>query len=341
MTTAPASEGPGLIAFRAIQLAFAARPDEVVALVESIDRAALAPLPALMLVWALVIAHGDLGHTGMATVIAEQGAALAAAVPEFAWQTVTLTLFQVQALIILGGQVVDAFTVAVRTVRLCAEAPGICPAVANATHGLAALAAGDLPTAVDDLRGALSEFAVLGNTTGFICQFGAAYVEALARAGHVDAAEQALAEMERSRHPALVFIESDRLLAVAWVAAAAGRAHQARTLAGQAAHFACTHHQYARQVRCLQAGLHFGQTGLAARLRELAELVQGRRAPLAARWAAVLDANGGDELLAVSTAFEKIGDRIAAADAAAHALPPSPLPLSARERETAMLVSQG
>jgi DNA-binding NarL/FixJ family response regulator len=100
------------------------------------------------------------------------------------------------------------------------------------------------------------------------------------------------------------------------------------------------------------------------------------RAGLAARWATALADHDGDGLLAVSYDLEATGDRIAAADAAAHAslifhqqnrrgpaltasgradrlitdtgattpatqAAAMPLPLTEREREIAILISQG
>jgi DNA-binding CsgD family transcriptional regulator len=171
-------------------------------------------------------------------------------------------------------------------------------------------------------------------------------------------------------------MESASLLAAAWVAAARGRTSQARALAQEAAEFARTHGQHAREVVCLQAAIQFGDQHTAARLAELTELVDGPRAGLVARWAAALADHDGDALLAVSHDLEAMGDRIAAADAAAHAsrefnqqnrrgpaltasgradrlttscgaITPAtqaaamPLPLTDCEREIAILISQG
>jgi DNA-binding CsgD family transcriptional regulator len=126
--------------------------------------------------------------------------------------------------------------------------------------------------------------------------------------------------MQRNRHPAHAYRESDSMLAAAWVAAARGRTSEARTLAGRAAEFARTHGQRAREVVCLQAAIQFGDDQDAGRLTELAGLVEGPRAAVAARWATALAAHNGDALLEISSDLEAMGDRIAAADAAAHAV---------------------
>ena len=229
-------------------------------------------------------------------------------------------------------------------------------------------------TATKYLGDAVAEFA--DRADGGSYHFGIYYTRALAGAGDLDAADEALARMQRNRHPAHAYLESASLLAAAWVAAARGRTSQARDLAREAAEFACTHGQHAREVVCLQAAIQLGDLHTATRLAELAELVEGPRAGLVARWAAALADHDGDALLAVSDDLEAMGDRIASADAAAHAsrvfhqqnrrgpaltasgraerlitacgattpatqAAAMPLPLTDREREIAVLISQG
>jgi DNA-binding NarL/FixJ family response regulator len=365
----------GLLAFRAVQLASAARPAEAVTIGESIDRPELAALPALILAWARTIALGDLGRPLEAATVAAEGVALAATSPEAAYQAVPLAIFHVQALV-LGGYIRQARTVAERTLQQCADAPGITLATATAIDGVAALANGELHSALERLRSAVAEFDLYQPTTGVDCGFRVAYTEALARAGDIDAARQALIQMQRGRHPAHAFEESDTVLATAWVAAARGRTSQACALAARAAEFACAHGQYAREVLCRQAAIQFGDHQQARRLAELANLIEGPRAGLAARWANALAHDDGDALLEVSRDLEAMGDRIAAADAAAQAsltfhrharrgsaltaagragriisdcgsttpatrAAAAPLPLTERQREIATLISDG
>lgn len=203
-----------------------------------------------------------------------------------------------------------------------------------------------------------------------------ALTEVLARAGQTDAAAEALRNVEGGRHPSYTFIESNRLLAAAWVAAARGRMSEAITLVSEATEFARTRGQYAREVLCLQTALQFGDNQHADRLAELGGLVEGPRALIVARWASARTASDGEALLEVSRDLETMGDRIAAADAAAHAAlafnyhnlrgskltaggralhlitecgattpaareVATPLPLSNREREIATLVRDG
>ena len=365
---------PRLLAFRAVQLAVEARPAEALSICESIDRGKLTALSALILAWAQTIALGDLGHPTAAAEVAEEAASLAPVSREAAfYQAVILAVYHTQALI-LGGCLAEAQSVANRTYQQCADVPGHAQTYATAISGMAALGHGDLPTATERLRYAVTEFA--DRTDGGLYRFSIYYTEALARTGNLEAATQALAQMQRSRHPAHAYREPDSLLAAAWVAAARGHTSQARALARDAADFARTHGQHAREVVGLQAAIQFGDQHTAARLAELAELADGPRAGLAARWAAALADHDGEALLAVSHDLQTMGDRIAAADAAAHAslvlqrqkrrgpaltasarvdrlitdcgattpatqAAAMPMPLTEREREIATLIAQG
>jgi DNA-binding CsgD family transcriptional regulator len=372
---AAGSGSHSLLAFRAAQLATEARPAEALNICRLIDRGELGALPALILAWAHTIALGDLGHPLQASEIAEEAGRLSAAAPEVApYQAVILVVFHTQALI-LGGCIPHALTVANHSYTQCADVPGMAQTFAAGISGMAALSNGDLHAASELLGCAVTEFA--DRTDGGSYHFGISYVEALARSGDPDGAEAALAQLQRDRHPAHAYRESDSLLAAAWVAAARGRTSQARAMARRAAEFACTHGQHAREVVCLQTAIQFGDQHTAARLAELAELVNGPRAGLVARWAAALaDHDHGESLLAVSDDLEVMGDRMAAADAAAHAslefrrqnrrgpaltasgranrliaasrastpatrTATMPLPLSDREREIAILISDG
>ena len=363
----------GFMAFRAVQLAVEAHPAEALKVCQPIDPAELAPLPAMVLAWAHTIALSDLGRPLQAMEIAQAAAALAAASLDAANTAVILAVYHTEALL-LGGFLAEALAFAEQTFEQCADVPGVARTFAAAIRGVAALGNSDVNTATKYLGDAVAEFA--DRADGGSYHFGIYYARALAGAGHLDAADEALARMQRNRHPAHAYLESASLLAAAWVAAARGRTSQARDLAREAAEFACIHGQHAREVVCLQAAIQLGDLHTATRLAELAELVEGPRAGLVARWAAALADHDGDALLAVSDDLEAMGDRIASADAAAHAsrvfhqqnrrgpaltasgraerlitacgattpathAAAMPLPLTDREREIAVLISQG
>ena len=363
----------GFLTFRAVQLAVEAHPAEALKVCQPIDPAELAPLPAMVLAWAHTIALSDLGRPLQATEIAQAAAALAAASLDAANTAVILAVYHTEALL-LGGLLAEALAFAEQTYQQCADVPGVAQTFAAAIRGVAALGNGDVNTATEYLGDAVAEFA--DRTDGGWYHFGIYYAEALARKGDLDEASEVLAQVQRRRHPAHAYLESVSLLAAAWVAAGHGRTSQARDLAREATEFARSHGQHAREVVSLQAALQFGDQHTAARLAELEKLVDAPRAGLAARWAAALAEHDGDALLAVSHELEAMGDRIAAADASAHAwrvfhhqnrrgpaltasgraerlitacgattpatqAAAMPLPLTEREREIAILICQG
>ena len=72
-----------------------------------------------------------------------------------------------------------------------------------------------------------------------------------------------------------------------------------------------------RRCLCLQTATQFGDRSSAPRLRELESIVEGPRVGLAARFAEALRDGDAAELASVSEDFERMGDLVAAVDAAA------------------------
>ncbi|UMB69329.1 LuxR family transcriptional regulator [Mycobacterium paraterrae] len=363
-----------LLAFRAVQLAVEARPDDALRVCESVERANLGALPTLVMTWAYIITLGDLGRPRSAAAVAAETTPLAASSPGTAYYQAVILVSYLTEAFVLGGCLADALDLSNRTFRHCVDAAGRTQSFAVAVRGRTALAYGDLRTAVDCLRSAVADFA--DDDDGAAYTFGIDYAEALARAGDVEAGSEALAEMRRRHHPAHTYREADSLVASAWLLSARGYTSQARDLALQAADLAQARGQHAREVLSLQAAIQFGEQRVAARLARLAEVMDAPRAAVVARWAAAVGDHCGDVLLTVSRDLEAMGDRIAAADAAAHAalayrreqrIGPGltasgraerlisecgattpatrsariSLPLTEREREIAVLISQG
>ncbi len=371
-----------LMSFRAMQLAMAARPTDALALLDSIETARLTAESRITLNFATTIAFGEIGQLRQATQTPDDALVLAADSPVNAFQVVALALMHVDALT-TNGNVAAATDLGERLLRHRAGLPEIFQNIAAAVTGVAAVARGDLSTARERLGAGLAteeEFRQQGGGQPF---FGIgywlriAYTEAAARAGDVDLAVEAFDRIKRETHPSFIFLEPNRLLASAWIAAARGRTTEAITLVDQAAEFARSHGQHAREVLCLQTMLQLGATDYRGeRLSELSALLETPRADITARWAVALGNRDGSMLMEVSEEFEQIGDRVAAADAAAHAagvfhrenlrgskltasrratqlvtqcgaVTPAtrqahtPLPLSEREREVASLVREG
>jgi DNA-binding CsgD family transcriptional regulator len=307
-----------LRAFRAVQLAMAARPEDAMALMQSIDRSELGVKHAVVAIWAEVIALGDIGCARAAADAAAKGYELACGSSEATYQGAGLTDFHVSAMLV-AGCIPAAVAAAERTFEMCENVPGSSRSVATAVVGMAALGSGDLRTATRRLDSAIADLQARGDTTGVRHRFMITHTEVLARSGRAELATEALARMRASQHPSLTYVESERLLSAAWVAAVRGRVTQARELARQAADFARSRGQLGREVLCLQTAVQFGDVTVVDRLVELAGLVDGPRAAVAARYArAVTDADP-DGMTTACCDFEAMGDLCAAADAAAQA----------------------
>lgn len=365
-----------LHAVRSVQLASAARPREAVEAAQPVDLEPLPAVAALVAVWALVIALGDLGAISEATRVAAEGYARAATSLEATYPGVGLADHHVTALL-LAGRVQEAEATAAETRRRCADMPGIASTVATAINGLAALGRGDLQAAKAEMTAAKAIFGQLGEPSTLCYRFSIVTVEMFARLGDLHAATAESAAMMRLKHPSFSYLEPDRLLATAWLAAARGAVSPAIAAARTAAAYARDHDQYAREVLCLQTATQFGDKRSTTRLLELRDVVEGPRVNAAATFAVGLAEGNGDLLCEASNQLQEMGDLLAAADASAHAAlayrnrglrgsaltaaghaqrlardaggarspalreAAQPLPLTAREREVIALVAQG
>ena len=137
--------------------------------------------------------------------------------------------------------------------------------------------------------------------------------------GVTDEAAAALDILEKQRHPSWRHVGYEHSIAKAWVNATRGAISEAKKIAMSAAETASTNGQFAAEVMCLRTAVQFGERSCAPRLRELAAIVEGPRAGVAARFAAGLEGDDGPELAALSEEFERMGDLVAAVYAAAHA----------------------
>lgn len=318
IASAPPELRPHLQVLRVAQLAMGARPAEAVGMAKGLNADWLDGLPAAILACGEVIALGDLGDPDGATAAVDVCVRRAGDAPQAAHQMVGLYLLHAHALV-LGGELRSARALGQRLKSQWADIPQDPSAVAETVVGIAALASGDLVVAREKLLAAITNIELRHDRTGGLYLFWLAYAEALALSGETDAAVDALDQVEQFRHPSYVFVESNRLRVAGWVAAAQGRLFEAVALVGEAVDFACAHGQFAREVMALQAAIQFGDRSRVDRLNELSSVVQGPRAPLVTRWAKAINNEDGDELLVVSTELKRMGDRVAAADAAAHA----------------------
>jgi DNA-binding CsgD family transcriptional regulator len=189
----------------------------------------------------------------------------------------------------------------------------------SAVAGMAARGAGRLDRACALLVPAVEVLSASGDANGFAYRYQLSRTMACSMRGSTDEAVAALATLEERRHPSWRYLDYEHALARGWVAAAQGAVSQATTAALSAAETARANGQFASEVLCLQAATQFGDRSCAPRLRELETVVEGPRVGVAARFAAALHDDDSAELGAVSEDFERMGDLVAAADAAAHA----------------------
>lgn len=376
LATASGSRRDQLLAFRANQLALAARPADVITTMADVDYRALDGFGATIGLCAETLALGELGRPDDAVAKAEAGALVVDTSQQSSFLGQPLVEFHTFALL-TSGHIAQARTVAETHLLRCDQKPATARTLAAAIDGMAALAAGDLTRALRHLPAepadADSDFVVANS----FYRFHVLRAHTLALTGDAEAAAAALQRADTHRHPAYVYVESTRLIAEAWLAAARNHLVEAREFAISAASFTHEHGQVAREVAALQTAAQLDHHGVADRLAELALMVDGPRAPLAARYARALESQDAESLERVSADFERMGDMLSAADASgqaavAHrtggrtgsamtaaarafrlaaqcgnAVTPAvsaariPLPFTQREREIAILVAKG
>ncbi len=267
---------------------------------------------------AVAVASGEAGRTAEAVAAAAAGYAVADRAFDAAHMRFVITDAHIGALL-LSGRLAEAGSVCARLSQQAADLPGAAQLLGAALTGRAALGAGRLDTACSLLGPVVEGLAASGETNGYGYRCRLPYTIALAMRGSTDEATAALATLEERRHPSWRFLDYERALAHAWVAASQYAVSEAIAASLSAAETARANGQFAAEVMCLQTATQFGDRSSAQRLGELSAMVEGPRAGVAARFAAALAAGDGAELAAVSEEFERMGDLVAAVDAAAHA----------------------
>jgi len=313
-----ADRSHSLYTLRAVGEAMAAEPAETIETMSAVDYDKLDSYGHILGYAAETIALGDLGRVEDAAERASAAYRVLGESPQAAFPDPGLAEFHAYALL-AAGYVKEADSIAEHGCRQYADLPGISRSMATAAHGMTALGRGDLAAARRHLNEVRAGFGGYGEVSGLFYRFRIMHTEILARSGDDEAAARSSEATRDSRHPTYQYVESDYLLASAWVAAAVNRVTEARDLSSRAAEFARSHGQLAREVRALQTAAQFGDPNGAERLTELATLVAGPRAPLAARYAQAVAGDDGAGLDTVSRDFEMMGDVLAAADAAAQA----------------------
>jgi DNA-binding CsgD family transcriptional regulator len=281
---------------------------------------ALDDLPAVVdaeIAWALAAMSADAGRTTDALAIADAGYAVATRSFDAPQMRFNIADAHVSALL-LSGRVHDAIDVAERVRQLAADLPGAAHLLGAAVAGRAALGAGRLDTACLLLQQAAVALSASGHAIGWGYRYHVPWLTALAMRGSTGEAVAGFDALDRLRRP-FRSLDYERSLARAWVAAGQGIVGEAIDLVLSAAERAGINQQFAAEVICLQTATQFGDRSGGPRLHELDAIVEGPRVGLAARFAGALRDGDAAELAAVSEDFERMGDLVAAVDAAAHA----------------------
>jgi DNA-binding CsgD family transcriptional regulator len=316
--TTPASARGCIDAFFAVYWAAMGRPEAARKSAQHLDWDQLPGHAGAEAAWGIALAAGDAGRTSEAVAAADAGCTISARSFDAASMRFTITDIEVSALL-QSGAIGQALEVAERLRREAADLPGSAQLMSTAVAGRAALGAGRLQPACSLLERVVELFAAAGDTIGLGYRYQHSHAITLALLGESDAAAAALAALHERAHPSFRFMDFERALAQAWVAAGQGAVTEAVATLLSMAECTRSDGRFAAEVACLQAACQLGDHSSAARLRELAAIVEGPRAGLAARFAAGLHGGDGAELLAVSEEFECMGDLVAAVDAGAHA----------------------
>jgi hypothetical protein len=227
----------------------------------------------------LVAALAALGRVDELGPAAARGHVAAARSTELAFLRVPLAGWQTLGLR-LAGHLREALTVALEC-REATKGLAFAAELTSAVMGEAELARGRVAGSLRLLREARAGMEGSGNAGGFLYFCMLSTTRALAVSGDLAAARQALSELREVRHPALLLLEPEMLLARAWVAAAEGVVSEAVALAHEAAEVAAARGQLAHEVLALHTAVCFGDGSVADRLAGLAPAwpVPGHRPP--------------------------------------------------------------
>src|SRR5271166_2136838 len=280
---------------------------------------ALDDLPAVVgaeIAWVLATIAADAGRTSEAVAVADAGHTNATRSFDAPHMRFNIADAHISALL-LSGRIGEAVEVAERVRQQAADLPGAAQLLGSAVAGRAALGAGHLDAACAMLvQGA--EGLSASHAIGWGYRYHIPRTTALAVHGSTGEAAAILAVLDKLPRP-FRSLDYECSLARAWVVASQGAVSEAITVVLSAAERAAAAGQFAAEVVCLQTATQFGDRTSAPRLRELESIVEGPRAGLAARFAVALRDGDAAELSSVSEEFERMGDLVAALDAAAHA----------------------
>ncbi len=265
---------------------------------------------------ALTMAMGALGHVDDLSTVAEES--LRRATTSFQASPMRFWYAGVYARACrLTGRINEFVTAAEKLAKAAQDVPGLAYANLALLLGNAALMRGDVARAVRLLHEALAGAESHSVTSGLRAASCFALAEAHAKLGH---REEAGAALDAARVPDdFLYMHTAMAVAKGWALAAGGSLSEAVGVVQAAAEEARDRVQPTHELACIQAAAQWGDGSGAPRARELAGALGLPIADVVARHAESLQSGDGEGLLAVSADYRKVGDRAAAADAAAQA----------------------
>ncbi|WP_231639765.1 helix-turn-helix transcriptional regulator [Mycobacterium sp. Marseille-P9652] len=219
----------------------------------------------------------------------------------------------------LTGRIDEFVTTARQVADSARDLPGLAYANLALLLGNAELARGAVGEAARLVHEAHAGVHMHAITTGLRPASYFALAEAHAKLGQAVEANDAVAQARSSVPPDFLFMDTALSLAEGWAMAASGRLGEAVATAQRAAGLARDRDQPTHELACIQAAAQWGDASQAGRARQLAEELSLPLAEAVAAHTVSLSSTDGAGLLAASAQYRDMGDRVAAADAAAQA----------------------
>jgi DNA-binding NarL/FixJ family response regulator len=284
----------------------------------ALDFPALPGFHAMTAAHALIMAMGALGQVDELAGAAEQ--ALRRATTSFQASHMRFWFGAVYGRACrLTGRIDEFVNTAKQLADSARDIPGLAYANLALLLGNAELVRGAVAEAARLVHEAVAGAEIHAIRTGLRPASYFALAEAHAKLGQPAEANEAVAAARSCVPPDFLFMHTGLSLATGWAMAASGRLGEAVASVQQAARVARDRGQPTHELACLQAAAQWGDASQAARARELAEALSLPLADAIALHAEALLAGDGEGLLAAAAAYRTIGDRAAAADAAAQA----------------------
>ncbi len=284
----------------------------------ALDSPDLSDFHAMMASVALIMAMGALGEIDELAEVAEQ--TLRRATTSFQASHLRFWFGAVYGRACRLTGLIDEFVSTAKQVADSArDVPGLAYANLAFLLGIAELAGGAVADSARLVHEAVAGVQINSITTGLRPASYFALAEAHAKLGQPSEANDAVARARASVPPDFLFMDTALSLAGGWAMVASGCLNEAVASVQQAARLARDRGQPTHELACIQAAAQWGDASQAARARELADALSLPLADAVASHTRALLAGDGEGLLAASAAYRQIGDRVAAADAAAQA----------------------